>query len=122
MKTEDHAWRALNEHASAQLRGGFADRVLRGANGPTAESWQQLRARAARQIRPGFAERVLRAARDFPGNVPSLFDQLALGAVTVAVCLGAVVTLDFRSQRLQEERVLASWEQLALEAGQPDQG
>jgi hypothetical protein len=122
MKTEDHAWRALNEHASAQLRNGFADRVLRCAHGPAAQTWQQLQAQAARQIRPGFAERVLRAARDFPANIPSLFDQFVLGAATVAVCLAAVVTIDFRSQRLEEERALASWQQLAQETEQPDQG
>lgn len=122
MKTEDHAWRSLREHASAQLRDGFAERVLHFAQGPQAETWQQLHAHAARQLRPGFAERVLRAARDFPGNLPSLFDQFALGAATVAVCIAAVVTLDFRTQRQQEERALASWQQFALEAEQPDQG
>lgn len=122
MKSEDHAWRALQEHASVQLRGGFAERVLRAAHGPQAESWQQLQTHAARQLRPGFAERVLRAAREFPGNIPSLFDQFALGAATVALCLAAVVTIDFRSQRVHEERALASWQQLALEAEQPDQG
>lgn len=122
MKPEDHAWRALNAHASARLRGDFADRVLRYAQGPQAEAWQQLHAHAARQIRPGFAERVLRAARAFPAKVPSLFDQFALGAATVAVCLAAAVTLDFRSQRIQDERALASWEELAQEASPPDQG
>ena len=122
MKTEEHAWRALNTHASAQLRGGFADRVLRHAQGPAAETWQQLQAQAARQLRPGFAERVLRAAREFPGRIPSLFDQFALGAATVALCIAAVVTIDVRSQRQQEERALASWQQFALEAEQPDQG
>jgi hypothetical protein len=122
MKTEDHAWRALNEHASAQLRNGFADRVVRLAHGPTGETWQQLHGHAARQLRPGFAERVMRAAREFPSNIPSLFDQFAIGAATVAVCIAAVVTLDFRSQRVQEERALASWQQFALEAEQPDQG
>lgn len=122
MKTEDHAWRALTEHASAQLRNGFADRVLRLSQGPTAETWRQLEAHAAHRLRPGFAERVLRAAREFPGKLPSLFDQFVLGAATVAVCVAAVVTLDFRSQRMQEERALASWQQFALEVAEPDQG
>ena len=122
MKTEDHAWRALNAHASAQLRNGFADRVLRRAQGPAAETWQLLQAQAAGRLRPGFAERVLRAAREFPANIPSLFDQFVLGGATVAVCIAAVVTIDFRTQRIEEERALASWRQLAMEAEQPDQG
>ena len=31
MKPEDQAWRSLQTHAAAQLRGGFAERVLRAA-------------------------------------------------------------------------------------------
>lgn len=122
MKTEDHAWRALNEHAATQLRHGFAERVLRAAQGPQAETWQQLQAHGARQLRPGFAERVLRAARDLKSGVPSLFDQFALGAATVAVCLTAVVTIHARTVRVEEERALASWEHLAAQVEEIPQG
>ena len=76
MKTEDQAWRSLQTHASAQLRTGFADRVLRAAHGPDAAAWQQLQSHASAQVRPGFAARVLRAARALPKAVPSLADQL----------------------------------------------
>jgi hypothetical protein len=122
MKTEDHAWQALRDQASAQLRNGFADRVLRSAHGPQAETWRQLQAQGAAQLRPGFAERVLRAARDLKAGVPSLFDQFALGAATVAVCLIAVAALHLRSSRLAEERALASWEKLAVQVEGIDQG
>ena len=115
MKTEDQAWRSLQAHASAQLRLNFADRVLRTAHGPDAEAWKQLQGRAAAQIRPGFAARVLRAARALPSNVPSLFDQFAFGAVTAAICLIAVIVVHARSTRLENERNLAGWQQLADE-------
>ena len=52
MKTEDHAWRALQDRAAAQLRAGFSERVLRAARGPQAETWRELQAHAAAQLRP----------------------------------------------------------------------
>lgn len=122
MKTEDHAWQALRQHAAKQLPSDFAGRVLRAAAGPQPEAWRQLQAHAVAQLRPGFAERVLRAARDFPANVPSLFNQFALGAVTVAVCLIAVVAVHSRSSRLDEQIAVAGWKQLALEAQEIDSG
>jgi hypothetical protein len=122
MKTEDKAWRDLRDYAASRLPDNFADRVLRAVEGPSTETWRQLQAHAADQIRPGFAERVMRAARDFPGNVPSLFGQFALGAATVAVCLAAVVALHSRTARLDEQIALAGWQQLAMEAQDLDQG
>ncbi len=119
MKTEDQAWRDLQQHAAAQLRTGFAQRVIRAAHGPDAAAWRQLQAHASAQLRPGFAERVLRAARHLPG-VPSLFGQLALGAGTAAVCLFGVVFMHSRTVRLEEQRNLAGWEQLAAEAQDVD--
>jgi hypothetical protein len=115
MKPEDHAWRDLRAHASAQLRGGFADRVLRAARGPEAATWDQLRAHGAAQLRPGFAERVLRAARAVQAGVPSLFSQFAVGAATAGICLLAVAYFHSRANRLEEERNLAGWQQLAAE-------
>ncbi len=120
MKTEDQAWKSLQAHAAAQLRPGFADRVLRSAHGPAA-AWRQLQHHASAQIRPGFADRVLRAVRALPSSVPSLLDQFAFGAVTVAVCLIAVVFLHTRNTRLEEARNLASWQQLADVAQDLDQ-
>jgi hypothetical protein len=116
MKTDDQAWRELQNHASAQLRGGFADRVLRTAHGPQAETWQQLRDHGAAQLSPTFATRVLRAARGIQSRAPSLFGQFALGAATAAACLVAVVYVHGRSLRLEEERNLAGWQQLAADA------
>jgi len=116
MKTEDHAWRSLHAHASAQLRTGFADRVLRTAHGPDAAAWAQLQTRAAAQLRPGFADRVLRAVRALPATMPSLRDQVVFSAATAAVCLLAVVYLHARSIRLQDERNLLGWQQLAAES------
>jgi hypothetical protein len=121
MKTEDHAWRSLQAHASAQLRTDFADRVVRRAHGPDAATWTQLNARAADQLRPGFAARVLRAARALPTAVPSLLDQLAFGAATAAICLAAVLYLHSRSTNLENERNLAGWQQIADEADDLDQ-
>ena len=116
MKTEDHAWRALDAHASAQLRNGFADRVLRVAHGPDAAAWEQLQTHAAPQLRPGFADRVLRAVRALPASIPSLREQVVFCTATAAVCLFAVVYLHARSIRLQDERNLLGWQQLAAEA------
>lgn len=120
MKTEDHAWRSLQAHASAQLRNGFADRVLRGANGPQAQTWQQLRAAGAARIRPGFAERVLRAARQFPG-VPSFLNQFAFSAGTAAVCVLAVLAIHTVSVRRESERNLAGWQAFADEVQEAEQ-
>lgn len=112
MKTEDQAWRDLQARASAQLSSDFAGRVLRAAQGPSPAAWRQLGAHAVARIRPGFAERVLRAARQIPG-VPSLLDQLAFSMGTAAVCAVAVALLHARNVRLEDERNLASWQQIA---------
>ena len=122
MKPEDHAWRDLRAHAAAQLRGDFADRVLRAARGPDAAAWTQLQTHAAAQLRPGFAERVLRAARAVQAGVPSLTGQFALGAATAAICLLTVLYFHSRSLRLEDERNLAGWQQLAVDAQDLDQG
>ena|SRR5688572_16125243 len=115
MKPEEHAWRALNDHAAAQLRGGFADRVVRAAHGPRAQTWSQLFGFGARQLRPGFAERVLRAARA-AADMPSLASQFALSAVTAAVCLGTVIFVHERNEQAADERNLAQWQQIVLVA------
>jgi hypothetical protein len=121
MKTENQAWRDLQARAAAQLRPDFADRTLRFAHGPAAADWEQLRTHAAAQMRPGFAARVLRAARALPNKMPSLLDQLAFGAATAALCLAAVLYFHSRSTRLENERNLAGWHQIADEAADLDQ-
>ena len=115
MKPEEHAWRALNDHAASQLSGGFADRVLRVAHGPRTETWRELLGLGASQLRPGFAERVLRAARA-AADMPSLGSQFALSAATVAVCLGAVLFVHQRNVQAADERNLAEWQQMAMVA------
>ncbi len=119
MKAEDQAWRSLQSHASAQLRSGFADRVLRAANGPEAAAWDSLRAHGAKQLRPGFAERVLRAAREIPG-VPSLLDQFAFSVGTAAVCALGFFFFDAQLAKLENERNLASWHQMAMVSVEDD--
>jgi len=119
MKPEEHAWRSLQQHASAQLRTGFADRVLRASTGPAPETWNALQAHAASRLRPGFAERVLRAARELPG-MPSLMDQFALSVGTAAVCAIAMFFFDAQSAKLEDERNLASWQQMAMIAADDD--
>jgi hypothetical protein len=114
MKPEDQAWRSLQAHASAQLRGGFADRVLSAAHGPAPTVWAQLFARGSAQLRPGFAERVLRAARQVPG-LPSLLDQFAFSAATAAVCILTAVIVHTRATQLEDERNLAQWQQIAMQ-------
>jgi hypothetical protein len=111
MKPEDHAWRSLREHASAQLRSDFADRVVRLAQGPRDATWRELQAAGSARIRPGFAERVLRAARQIPG-VPSLLNQFAFSAATAAVCVLAVVGIHAVQVRLESDRNLAGWQRL----------
>ena len=115
MKPEEHAWRALNAHATSQLPGGFADRVMRAAHGPRAETWRALLGLGVRQLRPGFAERVLRAARA-AADMPSLGSQFALSAVTAAVCLGAVLFVHERTMQAADERNLAEWQQMVMVA------
>lgn len=115
MKPEEHAWRALHDHAASQLRGGFADRVIRAAHGPQTETWRELLGLGARQLRPGFAERVLRAARA-AADMPSLGSQFALSAATAAVCLGAVLFIHQRNVQAADERNLAEWQQMVLVA------
>lgn len=117
MKSEPNAWHRLKEHAAAQLRPDFADRVLRAAQDPSPAAWQQLQDHAAGQLPLGFADRVLRAVRT---EFPSWLGQLALSAATAAVCLVAVVYLHDRSTRLADERTLADWRQLAAESQELD--
>ncbi len=121
MKAEDQAWRDLQNHATAQLRGGFADRVLRQARGPAPEAWRQLSAEAAAQLRPGFAERVLRAARA-AADLPSFGTQVIWSAATAAACVVAVFFLHERSVRQADDRNLAEWRQLVAGADEFDSG
>ena len=121
MKPEQDAWRALNRHAAAQIRGGFADRVLRAAHGPQPEAWRQLQATGAARLRPGFAERVLRAARA-AADMPSLGSQFALSALTAALCLLAVFYFHQRNVAAADERNLAEWRQVVSMAEEFDSG
>lgn len=121
MKTEEHAWRALNQHAAAQLHSRFADRVLQMAHGPTEQSWAQLNAHAARQLRAGLADRVLRAVRNLPG-VPSLLDQFVFSVGTAAVCALAVFFIHSQQLEKENERNLASWQQIAMVVEDVDAG
>ncbi len=111
MKPDTAAWKALQRHAAAQLSAGFADRVLRRAQGPSPVTWQALFASGARRLSPGFADRVLRAARA-AAELPSMGSYLALSAATAAVCLAAVIFLHNRSVSSADARNLAEWERL----------
>lgn len=115
MKPEETAWRALNHHASAQLRGGFADRTLRFARGPQEETWRALLGIGASRVRPGFAERVLRATRAAV-DIPSMASHFALSAATAAVCLGAVLFIHQRNVDAADVRNLAEWREIVLAA------
>ena len=119
MKPESSAWRALNDHAAAQIRGGFADRALRAARGPAAETWRSFFSLGAHQLRPGFAERVLRAAR-VAADFPSLASHFALSAATAVVCLGGVLFVHQRNVDADDARNLAEWQQLVQAADDPD--
>lgn len=119
MKPEDKAWASLRDHASAQLRAGFADRVLRTAHGPTPVAWRQLQRVAAARLRPGFAERVLRAARA-AAEMPSYASQLALSAATATLCLIAVLYVHNRQQQQADDRNLAEWSRIVAMAQEFD--
>ena len=115
MKPEEHAWRSLQQHASAQLHTGFADRVLRAAQGPQEHTWRQLLTQGAAQLRPGFAGRVLRAARA-AAEMPSLASQFALSALTAAACLAAVLFIHQRNVDQADARNLAEWQSIVAMA------
>jgi hypothetical protein len=121
MKPEEHAWKALQTHAAQQLRNGFADRVLRCAQAPSSEAWRQLQAHAASQLRPGFAERVLRAARNVPG-LPPLLEQFVFSVGTAAVCALAAVLIHARNVEIEDQRNIASWQQIAMAVQDADSG
>lgn len=121
MRPEEHAWRELQARASSQLRGGFADHVVRTARGPQENSWRALFAVGSRQLRPGFAERVLRAARA-AAEMPSLGSQFALSAATAAVCLGAVLFLHHHRAEAADEHNLAVWQEIVAVAHDEDAG
>src|SRR5882724_4429412 len=103
MNNESNSWQKLADHAAAQLRAGFADRVLRASRDPAPQVWHQLHDHAAAQLRPGFADRVLRVVR---AEIPSLVGQFALSAATAVVCLLAVIYVHDRSTRLRTNRIL----------------
>lgn len=119
MKPEDRAWADLQRQAAAQLRPGFADRVLRTAHGPQAAAWRQLYEAAAARLRPGFAERVLRAARRV-ADLPSFSSQLALSAATAALCFGAVLFFHNRALEQTDARNLAEWQKIVDAAREID--
>jgi hypothetical protein len=120
-ESETKAWHQLEEHAASRLRTGFASRVLRAARPPGARVWLELEENAAAELSPGFADRVLRAVRAaLPAELPSLFSQFALSAATAALCLIAVVYVHDRATRMENERNLASWQQVVDEAQDSD--
>lgn len=108
MNPEEKAWNDLRAAAASRLPPGFAAGVVRSARGPGAAC-----------IRPGFAARVLRAARE-AAVAPSYASQLALSALTVALCLAAVVLFHERNQRLADERNLAEWRAIVAFARELD--
>jgi hypothetical protein len=115
MKDENQAWRMLEQKAADQLRGDFAGRVLRAGRGPSDAAWRELYEVGGDQLRLGFADRVLRAVRARIVR-PSFHGQLALGAATLATLIISVVIFHERTTRSQNERNIASWEQLANES------
>lgn len=119
MKTEDHAWRDLRQHASGQLRSGFADRVLRSAQGPRDAAWADLRAHGASRLRPGFAARVLQRARELPG-VPSFGDQFAYSLGAALVCALTALLIHSRGVRIENEHNLEQWQQIVQDAQDGD--
>jgi hypothetical protein len=119
MKPESDAWRALQRHAADQLAPDFATRVLRTAHGPTEAAWSALRAQGAAQIRPGFAARVIQAARKLPG-APSLADQFVLSMGTAAVCVLLFLLFQAGMARMEDDRNLETWQQIADQAQDDD--
>lgn len=111
MKPEPAAWEALRRHAAAQLQRGFADRVLRRAQGPATDTWRSLFDTGARRLTPGFADRVLRLARAAT-ELPSLGSHLAVSAATAAICLGSVLFVHERSVERADARNIAEWERI----------
>jgi len=88
MKTEDQVWTELRRHASAQLRPGFADRVLRAARaGAGAEA------------------------------APSLLGIFSLSAATAMVCLAVVSLYRSANQNpVERDDIVAGWEKIAADS------
>ena len=78
-----------------------------------------MRAQGAAQIRPGFAARVLQAARRIPG-APSLADQFVLSMGTAAVCVLLFLLFQAGMARIEDDRNLESWQQIADQAQDDD--
>lgn len=83
------------------------------------KAWNSLFMQGASRIRPGFPDRVLRATRAYTSS-PLFVSQFAMCAATAAVCLLAVALYNNRSSVEEDSRSLASWNDVADQAGELD--
>lgn len=78
------------------------------------EAWSLLHEHAANCLRPGFAHRVLRAARESAGALPSFLSQFAVGAMTAALCFGAVALLTaHQTASAASPAIQPAWQEIA---------
>jgi putative intracellular protease/amidase len=80
---------------------------------PESHSWSLLNQQAASRLRPGLADRVLRAARERAESIPSLFSQFAVGAVTAALCFGALAVLAMHQTASAAVTNQPGWQEIA---------
>lgn len=81
---------------------------------PESYAWSLLHEHAVGCLRPGLANRVLRAAREGIDAMPSLFSQFAVGAVTAALCFGAVVLMtQDQTASAATPAVQPAWQEIA---------
>jgi hypothetical protein len=77
---------------------------------PESHAWKCLGDHAASQLSPGFAERAARAARK-AASTPS--GHFFLSATTATLCVAAVVLIFSQTTRIESNRNLAGWQEIA---------
>jgi hypothetical protein len=77
---------------------------------PENHAWNCLGDHAASQLSPGFAERTLCAARKASCSPAA---QIFLSATTASICVAAAVLFFTQATRMESNRNLAGWQEIA---------
>jgi len=77
---------------------------------PESHAWTCLGDHAASQLSAGFAERAVRASRT---AACTPMGQFFLSATTTTICVAAVMLFFFQTTRVENNRNLAGWQEIA---------